>query len=237
MEKDEIHLNDIKRILFGQAPPEFLLEVFVRTLIIFTFCLVVVKWLGKRMSGQISVMEMTIMIIIGALISIPMQAPSRGLMQGLLLLIALYGIYTFVNWLGYKNKKTEILLHGKAIMLVKDNRLVIPEMKAAHISKQQVFAELRNKDVFNLGEVKRMYLEACGIISIYKEEKAKPGLLVFPVEDAVVIAPTSTLSEACYACDNCGFVVGKTGTQSACKHCSCNAWTAAAKIKEEKTNE
>jgi len=234
MEKDEIHLNDIKRILFGQAPPEFLLEVFVRTLIIFTFCLVVVKWLGKRMSGQISVMEMTIMIIIGALISIPMQAPSRGLMQGLLLLIALYGIYTFVNWLGYKNKKTEILLHGKAIMLVKDNRLVIPEMKAAHISKQQVLAELRNKDVFNLGEVKRMYLEACGIISIYKEEKAKPGLLVFPSEDAVVIAPTSTPSEACYACGNCGFVVGKTETQSACKHCSCNAWTAAAKIKEEK---
>ncbi len=28
-EKEEIHLGDIKRILFGQAPPEFLIEVFL----------------------------------------------------------------------------------------------------------------------------------------------------------------------------------------------------------------
>jgi uncharacterized membrane protein YcaP (DUF421 family) len=231
MEKEEIHLNDIQRILFGQAPPEFLLEVFVRTLLIFMFCLAIVKWMGKRMNGQISVMEMTIMVIIGALISVPMQFPNRGLLQGFVLLLSLFVIYSIVNWIGFKYKKAEMLLYGKAIMLVKDNRLVIDEMRASHISRQQVFAELRNKDIFNLGEVKRLYLEACGLFSVYKEEKAKPGLLIFPPEDTVVVPPTSETVSSCQACCVCGFVK-ENEEPSRCNYCGCEEWRPAAKMKQ-----
>jgi hypothetical protein len=42
MEKDEIYLDDVKRILIGHAPLEFLLEVTVHTLITYLFVLVIV---------------------------------------------------------------------------------------------------------------------------------------------------------------------------------------------------
>src|SRR5438874_3764069 len=100
MKKDEIHLEDIKRILFGQAPPEFLLETFIRTLIIYIVLLLVIRWLGKRMSGQLTIMEMTVMLTLGAIVAVPMQMPDRGLLQGILILLCVAGLQRGVSLLG-----------------------------------------------------------------------------------------------------------------------------------------
>jgi uncharacterized membrane protein YcaP (DUF421 family) len=231
MEKEDIHLYDIKRILFGLAPPVFLIEVFIRTLIIFALCLVVVKWLGKRMSGQMSVTEMTIMIIIGAIVSVPMQFPDRGLLQGVVLLTGMFFLYNFINLLGVKYKKAEALLQGHPLLLVKDNRLNLGEMRSASISKQQLYAQLRSKDIFNLGEVKRVYLEASGIFSVYKEEHAKAGLLLFPPEDGIQESVVETDGDK-VACANCGFTKEKKDHDAvACSYCKNTTWIKAGKLK------
>jgi hypothetical protein len=44
VKKEEIRLEDVKRILFGQAPPLFLLEAFIRTLLIYLILLMIVRW-------------------------------------------------------------------------------------------------------------------------------------------------------------------------------------------------
>lgn len=43
MKKDEIQLEDWERILFGVAPPEFLLETLFRALIIYFVLLVILR--------------------------------------------------------------------------------------------------------------------------------------------------------------------------------------------------
>jgi hypothetical protein len=60
MKKEDIHLSDWSRLLLGEAPPLFLLEVFVRTLVIYVFLLFILRWLGKRMSGQLIIMELSL---------------------------------------------------------------------------------------------------------------------------------------------------------------------------------
>jgi hypothetical protein len=55
MNRYKVHLKDVARILFGQAPPVFLLEAFIRTLA--TYMLLIVRWLGKRMTGGLTLIE------------------------------------------------------------------------------------------------------------------------------------------------------------------------------------
>jgi hypothetical protein len=50
MKKEDIHLGDLARILFGEAPPLFLLEVFVRTLIVYVFLLYILRMGYARVS-------------------------------------------------------------------------------------------------------------------------------------------------------------------------------------------
>src|SRR4051794_27920372 len=105
MKKEEIHLWDIKRILFGQAPPEFLLEVLLRTLIIYISVIVIMRLLGKRMNGQLTILEMSIMVMMGAILSVPMQIPDRGILQGIVLLISVLALLRGVNLIAFKNSR------------------------------------------------------------------------------------------------------------------------------------
>src|ERR1700712_5672934 len=82
MKKDEIHLHDIQRILFGNAPASFLIETFVRSMISFVILLVILRLLGKRMSGKMTSTEMAVQLMFGAIISSAMQIPDRGILEG-----------------------------------------------------------------------------------------------------------------------------------------------------------
>lgn len=229
MSKEDIHLDDMKRILFGSAPPEFLLEVFIRTVLIYILCLIIVKWLGKRMSGQISVTEKAVMILIGAIISVPVQVPDRGLLQGILLLFGILLLYNGLNWWGYKKKKVEHLTQGKAVMLIKDNVLQLDSMHKTKISKEQLFSVLRSKKLFNLGQVKRVYLEACGIFSVYEETEAKAGLDLFPEDDKTAMVHEQEQATEHLSCAHCGFTVSKNN-YAQCLNCGTDAWTKAYKV-------
>lgn len=117
MKKDEIYLWDVERILFGQAPPEFLLEVFIRSLIVYIAALVVIRWMGKRMNGQLTIIELSVMVMMGAIIPVPMQIPDRGIVQGLLVLLATLAFLRTANRLSYRSAKFENLVQGNLITL------------------------------------------------------------------------------------------------------------------------
>jgi uncharacterized membrane protein YcaP (DUF421 family) len=232
MSKEEIHLTDICRILFGDAPATFLIEAGIRTIIIYLLSLIFVKWLGKRMSGQISVTEMVVMLLIGAIISVPVQFPDRGIVQGIVLLLALLLTYNGINWLSFKRKKIECLIQGKSIMLVKDNVIQLNELQSVDMSKQQLYAVLRSKEIFNLGEVKRIYLEACGLFSVYEEECAKPGLPLFPSDDKSASDAKVKPVPDKLVCISCGYVVEKKYWIKICKHCHADQWITSVLTKE-----
>jgi uncharacterized membrane protein YcaP (DUF421 family) len=225
MKKEEIHLWDIKRILFGQAPPEFLLEVFIRSLIIYVAAILVLRWMGKRMNGQLTIIELAVMVMMGAIISVPMQIPDRGILQGLMVLFATLFFLRAINWLSYKSVRLEDTVQGRVILLIKDGVLQLKQMKKSKITNQEVFAELRSKNIFNLGKVKRMYLEACGEFSIYQEKDEKPGLPVFPPIDEKMYETYSHTSKGEKACCRCGYV--QREEKPACLNCGHDQFTKA----------
>jgi uncharacterized membrane protein YcaP (DUF421 family) len=227
MKKEDIHLGDMARIVFGEAPPIFLLEVFVRTLIVYVFLLYILRWLGKRMSGQLTIMELSVMLTLGAIVSASMQMPDHGILEGFLLLLCALGFQRGISYLGVRSAKFEELTQGKAGMLVRDGVLEVETLKEFRISRQQVFAQLRNQKIYNLGAVDRMYLEASGMYSVFKGDSSKPGLSVLPPDDPAI---GSILKEApgLMACRSCGFVQSAEELP-ACNKCGCEEWTPAIK--------
>ena len=225
MRKEEIHLWDIKRILFGQAPPEFLLEVLIRTLVIYIAAIIVMRWMGKRMNGQLTIIELAVMVMMGAIISVPMQVPDRGILQGLLVLLAIQFFLRNINWLSYKSARFEELVQGHVCTLVKDGVLQLKELEKNQLSNQQVFMVLRKKNIFNLGKVKRLYMEACGIFSVYEDGQSKPGLPIYPPIDERIIEQHSELTAGRRACCRCGNVQADSADH--CNNCGTKEWTQA----------
>jgi len=226
MKKEELHLDDFQRILFGQAPPIFLVEVFIRTLLIFIFLMFVLRWLGKRMSGQLTIMEMAVMLTLGGIVSVGMQIPDRGIILSMLILLVTLVFHRGLGKLGFKSARIENLTQGELSLLVKDGTLQVKEMARCRISRQQLFAQLRSSEVYNLGKVKRVYIEACGVFSIFETEDPKPGLPVLPPDDQRMFALQSPVE--LIACVYCGTVKSKQqeGTSN-CDSCGCHQFTDA----------
>jgi uncharacterized membrane protein YcaP (DUF421 family) len=227
MKKEDIHLADVARIFFGEAPPIFLLEVFVRTLIVYIFLLYILRWLGKRMSGQLTIMELSVMLTLGAIVSASMQMPDHGVLGGFLLLLCALSFQRGISYLGVRSAKFETLTQGKAGMLVRDGVLEVDTLKEFRISRQQIFAQLRNQKIYNLGAVDRMYLEASGMYSVFQGDAGKPGLSVLPPDDPAIGNILNQVPEL-MACRSCGFVE-PSKQLPACNKCGCEEWTPAIK--------
>jgi uncharacterized membrane protein YcaP (DUF421 family) len=227
MKKEEIHLWDIKRILFGQAPPEFLLEVFIRTLIVFILAIVVTRYLGKRMNGQLTIFEFAIMVTMGAIISPAMQLPDRGILLALLALLLMLWLLRGTTWLAFHNNKFENVTTGDLCMLVKDGVIQLKDLRESKVSRNQLFAVLRSKNIYQLGKAKRVYLEACGIFSVYPETMAKPGLPLFPKEDPHVLQAQEEPPDPIRVCSECGQLHLEGATPESCSNCGNTQWVKA----------
>jgi uncharacterized membrane protein YcaP (DUF421 family) len=227
MEKDQIKLNDWYRILIGEAPAEFLLEVFVRTLILYVVLLIILRLMGKRMSGQLTISEMAVMITLGAIVSAPMQVPEKGILQGIVILLCALAFQRGLNFLTVKSKKAETLVLGEACLLVCDGRIDLDQLREEKMSTQQLFAMLRNNHFFNLGQIERAYLEANGSLSVYAFSDERPGLSLLAPSDKRDRETQHSDSADHLSCRNCGNTVSAEESKQPCGNCGANTWDNA----------
>jgi uncharacterized membrane protein YcaP (DUF421 family) len=227
MEKEEIQLGDWERLLIGNNPWGFMLEVFGRTLIIYFFLMLVMRLLGKRMNVQLTISDLAVMLTLGAIASVPMQAFDRGILPGIILLFAILLLHQGLTLLTYKRRKVEVFTQGEVTLVVKDGVINPDNLKQMHISKDQIFSVLRSQGVRHLGQVKRLYSEADGHFSLYKLKEAKPGLTVFPRSDNALPPGKKELPDK-KACCYCGNVIESTREGSrACSNCGNEDWMPA----------
>ncbi|WP_338868031.1 YetF domain-containing protein [Spirosoma sp. SC4-14] len=227
MKKEDIQFDDWQRLLIGNAPAEFLIEVFIRTVLIYLALLIVMRFLGKRMNGQLTNLELAVMLTMGAIISPAMQLPDRGLLSGGLALLCALTFLRGTNLLGFKSHKAEELIQGTATVLVKDGIIQLDKMAENRLSHQQVYAALRSGNVYNLGMVKRLYLEAYGMFSIYPFDRPRPGLSVLPPSDQEMYTMKQQAVESIIVCCNCGFTTEAQAAVEPCSVCHAHMWVKA----------
>ena len=118
----------------------------------------------------------------------------------------------------YRERKTAI---------IKDGVIQLRALAENRLSHQQVYAALRSENVYNLGKIKRLYLEAYGVFSIYQDEPGKPGLSVLPPTDSDIQSIHEHPDDKLVACSNCGNTVPAQPQPGACSVCGAAQWAAA----------
>jgi uncharacterized membrane protein YcaP (DUF421 family) len=228
MKKQDIIPGDWYRILFGETPAIFLVEIFLRTILMYAALIIIVRMMGKRMGGQLTISELAVMITLGAIVSPGMQMPQTGILLCTTILICALLFQRGLNLLEYKSERFERITQGKLSILVKNGVMQLDEMRRTKVSRQQLFAALRSQQVYNLGDVARVYLESCGLFSIYQEPERRPGLLLFPPDDALIIGFGQRTLDDDIACANCGFTPEEPNRNVNCRECGADQWGTAS---------
>ncbi len=226
MKAQDYNILDWHRILIGDVPDVFFIEVVIRTIVIYFILISSIRLMGKRMALQLNVTEMTAMVALAAAIGTPLQAPDRGLVPAVVIAIVVVGAERYLSLLASKNQKLEHILDGDINLLVEDSVLNFECMKLVNVSRDLLFEQIRANGCDHLGQVKRFYLESSGAFSIIKETDHKPGLSVIPLHDADYWEASQKTDVS--VCKNCGRICNENIQQFlACQTCGKSEWQQA----------
>jgi len=226
---------DLHRILIGNHPPLFLLEIIFRTIIMYSYTIFLLRFLGKRGMGQLSSLEVAIIICFGSAIGDPMLGFDVPVLHGIVAVTTItllqVGMERFIN----RNKKVEEFMEGTADKIVDNGIIMLDQLHNDNISHEDLFRSLRSNNVKHLGQIDKAFFETSGQISvIFKtDDQTKPGLTVIPPEqipaESILQAPESIKKTGIYCCTNCGNSRHYKNAEQVkkCSRCSCSNWVEA----------
>ena len=236
MKPEEIKLGDLQRILFGPVPAEFYIELVIRGLLFYLLLIVALRFLGSRMSGHISRLEMAALVSLSSAIGVPLLSPMNGVLPALVIAVIIVVVTRIITRISIKSKKMEVATEGKFDTLIDDGLMDLNSMAKCSITRERLFAELRSSQVSHLGQVKRLYMEAGGAFSLIQNESATPGLLVLPDWDKDFLKERIEWTNTSI-CNHCGErkmqSIVLSDDQILCTNCGAHDWTQAVKDNQE----
>jgi uncharacterized membrane protein YcaP (DUF421 family) len=223
---------DLVQIFWGDTTLELLLEITLRTTVLFIFTLLMLRLVGHRSLSQLSFAELVLILALGSAVGDPMFYADIPLIHGMTV-IALIVIYQFLATTATMRSRTAAsVIDGYSVRLVVDGLLDLQGITRARVTQQEVFSELRQAGVRELGEIQRAYLETDGQVSVfvYPEEHVRIGLPIMPrnVEECVELSRGAIIpTETSYSCLNCGYThpMDKGNTLPHCPRCQHEKWT------------
>jgi len=230
MKPDDIQITDWMRILFGDAPYEFLIEVIIRILFIYILLVLTMRFMGRRMEAMISRNELIAMVSMAAAIGIPMLSPDRGLLPAVVIAIVVITIQRLIAYITTRSASKENIILDQISLLAQDGLLNPKVMMKNRITRERLLAELRSANVKNLAQVQRAYMEANGNFSIVKFQTIKDeeliGLCILPDFDTDYRNRFS-YSDSEFACRSCGNLTNKKSVEEKCGNCGAKEWEPA----------
>lgn len=221
-----------KEFLLGSEEWIFLLEIVLRTIIMFLTIIIGLRVLGKRGVKQLSVFELVVIIGLGSAAGDPMFYKDVGIMSSIIVFIVIILVYSLLTYLIGRFKKFENLLEGKPICLIQDGIFLVDNFKKENLGSDEFFSELRLKGISHLGQIETAIEETSGDISVffYDEKDIKFGLPVMPNS---LDHPLKNISkEGHYSCTFCGYTEEKQiGNAGTCKNCNKENWVEASNKK------
>lgn len=166
-------MNQLLYTLFGEGKDLDALQMACRSFVMFFITLVFIRIAGMRAFGQKSAFDSIIVIMLGAILSRAVTGASAFFpttVAGAVLvlvhrLLAIVSIYSDV--VGF-------IIKGEKILLFKDDRVIKKNMLICSVSSKDLMEEVRIKlNESTMQNVKEVYMERSGKISIIKKEEDK----------------------------------------------------------------
>lgn len=201
MKKEDIKIDDWNRILFGEAPPLYLLETAVKVAIIYLIILIAIRLMGKRMTAELDRADIVARVSLAAAVSLPIQRPGQGLLTAAIIVMVIVITGRLLAAWTTHNTKFERIFNGTYAILVTNGIINQQELKKIQVTQERLFAALRKHGIKHLGQVKRFYIEENGKFSLVKNDKEKPGLAVIPHWDKDLLQQQKqTNIQLCISC-------------------------------------
>lgn len=211
---------DWNRVLYNDLPITFLLEVVLRSVVMFLVIMITLRASGKRGIKQLSIFELVLIIGLGSAAGDPMFYEDVGILPAMTVFLVVILMYTGITRLTDRFGWFERIMEGEPVYVLQSGKILIEGLERTGISREELFAELRVVNVEHLGQVRTVLVETSGNISVlfFDDEMVQPGLPIYPDQQKI------SNDETNHCCAKCGELKQLSSHTGKCQSCDCDKW-------------
>lgn len=150
-------------------------EIFVRGSLTYLALFAILRFVLKREAGTVGITDLLVVVLIADAAQNAMSDDYHSITDGILLVATIVFWSFALNWLGYHVPALRPFLHPPPLTLVRDGRMLRPNMRRELITEDELMSQLRQQGVDDLGEVKIACMEGDGRISVIARNGQEHG--------------------------------------------------------------
>jgi len=155
------------------VPTVPILEIVLRTVVVYVAVLVLLRFAGKRELGQMSVADLVVIIVIANAVQNAMNGGDVSLTGGIVAAATLVVVNLLVGRYGSRLPIIGHHIRDEPTLLMQDGALLEKNMQHEHVDKEDIEMAAREHGISDLSEVSEAVLEPDGSISIIPSKGGK----------------------------------------------------------------
>lgn len=152
--------------------------VLIRTVAIFLILMLVIRLLGKREVGQLSIFDLVVLLIIA-------DVGAMGIDNGKQFIPAILCLFLFLllqkifSKLLLHNPSLRGIIDGKPIILIKDGNIIYDNLKKENYTIDDLINQIHMEGIMDVDEIRLAFLETSGKLSVFS--KKRYNKIILPV--------------------------------------------------------
>jgi uncharacterized membrane protein YcaP (DUF421 family) len=151
-----------------------LLQIALRTGVIYFLVLIGIRLSGKREVGQMTPFDLTLLLLLSNSVQNAMTGPDTSLAGGAVAAATLLILNYLVAELAGTNRRFRKLIQGQPSLLIHDGEVIAAHMAREHVTMDALECAVREHGITSYKEVALAVLEVDGSISVLKYEEIQP---------------------------------------------------------------
>ena len=147
-----------------------LLQIVIRSTVVYVLVLAGIRLTGKREVGQMTPFDLALLLLLSNAVQNAMTGPDTSLAGGAAAAVTLLVLNLVVAEGSGVNRRFRRFIQGTPTLLIHNGELMMPHMAREHVSLDEVQRALREHGIAKVEDVALGVLEVDGSISMLKYE-------------------------------------------------------------------
>lgn len=144
-----------------------LIKILFKIIIVYIIVMILLKLMGKREIGQVSLFDFAIILIISDILVIGVEQDFKLFSFYIIGVIFLALLQLLISFIILKNRNIRSLFDGKESVIIYDGNINIKEMKKQRYNMDDLITQIRLNGISSISEIKYLIIENNGKVSIY----------------------------------------------------------------------
>lgn len=157
-----------------------LLTIIIKTCIGYLTLILIMRFMGKREIGQLNLFDLVILLTIVDLLVVGIENYEKSFLLWIVPIILLGVIQKIIAILLLKCSFFRSFIDGRESLIINKGQVITKNMKKNNYNFDDLFVQLRLKDIKSIDEVEYAILETNGELSVFTKDKTN-GFFPIPL--------------------------------------------------------